>query len=137
MNPIDILKKNRTNSPTCPNCNHPVILEDETQKYFHVFRGTNDACLTVEKGVQCKCTDTGNEPVLPEPIEEPEPAPMAQPVSRNNIRVPETTSQPKQPSNPVNDIIEYLLEKRSYSVSDANLIIDVVKQQLVSTVTKS
>lgn len=138
-NPIDFFKKNEPEN-SCVNCNHRIIQDEDSGKFYHEHRDTKDACLIVDskKNIECKCVSAKPKKII-------EVEPEAESVEQEDIlnktnnveRVPENFSQPKPlPENPINFVLDYLLEKRKYAVSDANLILDVCKNILIDSVKK-
>lgn len=140
MNP---LKKKNDNEILCSTCEHPIIQDVDTGKWYHQNRDTKDACLYSEKNTVCRCENANPFPIkkddsfqktaFTEAVEEPGPVD-----SLNDAVIDDDLDNQKKVSNdsPVEKVLSYLLKEKNYSISDANLVIDCVKKNLVDSLFK-
>lgn len=51
----NVLSKKVSNDILCGNCNHIIIQDFDSGKWYHQNRDTKDECLFLERNIPCKC----------------------------------------------------------------------------------
>lgn len=117
----------------CGNCRHLIIQSLDTGKWFHAMRDTNNDCFHFDAKTNQQCSCSNAIPFVPSNKPTPQQA-VVQPEVEIKPIEKQVVNNVVEEENPVNYILRYLLETKSYTVSDANLVIDVVKKLLIDTV---
>lgn len=148
MSVLDNVLKKKIDELVCGNCQHPIIQDLESGKWYHTTRDTKDLCDFVDskKNSKCKCDNAtpfvSNKviPSLTQPkqnVNVPERVQEEEHVvdSSNSIpRVSEKMPQALPEKNPVNVVLEYLLERRGFAIADALFYLELSKKVLLDSI---
>lgn len=139
MSAIDkILGKKNGDEVICGNCNHGIVQDPESGKWFHISRDTNNLCYFFDpkSNLQCKCEKAT--PFKQNNSFQEKPKSIREDFLEKHTTQPQTLPLPPDPvpdspapENPVKIILSYLAD---YDLATGSLVLDICKKTLLDKV---